>query len=45
MAGVTVRATLEVDADIPTGASEDFVRTITENCRTLRFESHGFEEA
>lgn len=41
--GVTVRVTLEIEADIPGGASEDTVRTVTENCRTLRFQSHGFE--
>lgn len=45
MTGVTVRATLEIDADIPQGASDELVRTITENCRTLRFKSQGFEES
>jgi len=39
-----VEITLEIHAEIPQGASPELVRTITENCRTLRFESHGFEE-
>lgn len=43
--GVNVEVTLEVQAEIPAGASPELVRTITENCRTLRFTSHGFEES
>ena len=43
-AGAEVQVTLEIHATIPDGASPELVRTITENCRTLRFESHGFEE-
>jgi len=39
-----VEVTLEIQAEIPDGAPAELVRTITENCRTLRFESHGFEE-
>ena len=31
-------------AEIPDGAPENVVRTVTENSRTLRFTSHGFEE-
>lgn len=34
----------EVDATIPAGASDHLVRTVTENCRTLRFTSQGFEK-
>ena len=40
-ANVTV--TLEIDAEIPDGAPEHVVRTVTENSRTLKFNSHGFE--
>ena len=40
-ANVTV--TLEIDAEIPDGAPEHIVRTVTENSRTLKFNSHGFE--
>ena len=40
-ANVTV--TLEIEAEIPEGAPENVVRTVTENSRTLKFASHGFE--
>ena len=40
-ANVTV--TLEIEAALPDGASGQVVRTVTENCRTLKFESQGFE--
>ena len=45
IAGAEVKVTLEVHADIPDSASPEMVRTITENCRTLRFDPHGFEES
>jgi len=38
-----VRVTLEVEAEIPDGAPENVVRTVTENSRTLKFTTHGFE--
>lgn len=42
--GATVRVTLEIEANIPGGASEQVIRTVTENGRTLKFESgSGFE--
>lgn len=41
--GADVRVTLEIDADIPGGAPETVVRTVTENGRTLKFKSQGFE--
>jgi predicted AAA+ superfamily ATPase len=41
--GAVVTVTLEIDARIPSGADERTVRTVTENSRTLKFESHGFE--
>jgi len=41
--GAQVRVTLEVDACVPQGAPENIVRTVTENSRTLKFSSHGFE--
>ncbi len=40
-----VRVTLEIEADIPSGASDAVVRTVTENCRVLKFEAQGFEES
>jgi predicted AAA+ superfamily ATPase len=41
--GSSVRVTLEIDAEIPAGVPENVVRTVTENSRTLKFTSHGFE--
>lgn len=41
-ANVTIR--LDVQAEIPAGVPVPVVRTVTENCRTLRVESFGFEE-
>lgn len=38
-----VTLTLEIEADLPEGASEKVVRTVTENARTLKFKSQGFE--
>ena len=38
-----VRVTLEIEAEIPSGAPDQVVRTVTENGRTLRFIDHGFE--
>ena len=42
--GSQVKVTLEIEAEIPSGAPDHVVRTVTENCRTLRFDSHGFEK-
>jgi hypothetical protein len=39
----TVKVTLEIEAEIPSGAPDQVVRTVTENCRTLKFASQGFE--
>jgi hypothetical protein len=42
--GSSVRVTLEIEAEIPQGASDSVVRTVTENGRTLKFASNsGFE--
>ena len=38
-----VKVTLEIEADIPEGAADNVVRTVTENSRTLRFADQGFE--
>jgi hypothetical protein len=43
--GANVEITLEIRADLPEGASEKLVRDVTENCRTLKFNDYGFEEA
>jgi len=39
-----VTITVEIEAEIPSGAPDNVVRTVTENCRTLKFENQGFEE-
>ncbi len=44
LVGAEVTVTLEVEAEIPTGAPDHVVRTVTENSRTLKFTSLGFEE-
>ncbi|MBW2421482.1 MAG: hypothetical protein JRH19_23275 [Deltaproteobacteria bacterium] len=41
--GATVKVTLEIEAEIPDGAPEHVVRTVTENSRTLKFTTQGFE--
>jgi hypothetical protein len=38
-----VSVTLEIEAALPDGAPEQIVRTVTENCRTLKFETQAFE--
>jgi hypothetical protein len=44
LVGANVRVTLEIDAEIPNGAPDTVVRTVTENSRTLKFTSQGFEK-
>ena len=39
-----VTVTIEIEAKLPQGASDQLVRTVTENSRTLKFTSHGFEK-
>ncbi len=42
--GASVQVTLEIEAQIPDGASDQVVRTVTENSRTLQFTHQGFEK-
>ncbi len=44
LVGAKVKVTLEVEAELPSGAPDHVVRTVTENGRTLKFTSQGFEE-
>jgi len=44
LVGSRVEVTLEIEAEIPSGAPDHVVRTVTENSRTLKFTSQGFEE-
>jgi hypothetical protein len=43
LVGSKVTVTIEIEAEIPDGAPDHLVRTVTENSRTLKFTSHGFE--
>jgi predicted AAA+ superfamily ATPase len=43
LTGAQVTVTLEIEAMVPDGTPEHVVRIITENSRTLKFTSHGFE--
>lgn len=42
--GASVTVTIEVAAEIPAGVPDTVVRTVTENSRTLKFTSQGFEK-
>jgi predicted AAA+ superfamily ATPase len=42
--GADVKVTLEIQATMPSGAPDNVVRIVTENGRTLKFTSHGFEQ-
>jgi hypothetical protein len=44
LVGAKVTVTLEVEAEIPSGVPDHVVRTVTENSRTLKFTSQGFEK-
>ena len=44
LVGANVSVTLEIEADLPSGVPDHVVRTVTENGRTLKFQSSsGFE--
>ena len=36
--------TIEIEADVSSGVPDNVVRTVTENSRTFKFSSHGFEQ-
>ena len=38
-----VKVTLEIEVEMPEGAPDNVIRTVTENSRTLRFSDAGFE--
>ena len=42
--GNNVRVTLEVEADFPNGTPQNTVRTVSENCDTLKVDSFGFDD-
>lgn len=43
LVGANVEVTLEIQVSIPDGVSENVERIVTENCKTLRFTTQGFE--
>ena len=44
LVGAKVTVTLEISAEIPAGVPDNVVRIVTENSRTLKFTSQGFEK-
>ncbi len=44
LVGAHVHVTLEIEAEIPDGVPDAVIRTVTENCRVLKFETQEFEE-
>jgi hypothetical protein len=44
LSDTTVKITLEINADLPNGATDDVVRTVLENCNTLKFINKSFEQ-
>jgi hypothetical protein len=42
--GAEVTVTMEIEVRLPDGASDQLVRIVTENSRTLKFDSQGFEK-
>lgn len=42
--GSQVQISIEVNAGTPNGYPQDVVRTVTENCKTLKVRQYGFEE-
>jgi hypothetical protein len=41
--GANVRVTLEIEAEVDDGVPENTQRTVSENCKTLKFKLNGFE--
>ncbi len=44
LVGAKVTVTLEIEAEVPSGVSDQMVRTVTENSKVLKFTSQGFEK-
>jgi len=42
--GADVEVTMEIQARVPDGIPENVVRTVSENCKTLKFQNQGFEQ-
>ena len=39
-----MKVTLDIEAEVPGGVPDNVVRIVTENGRTLKFTTHGFED-
>jgi hypothetical protein len=42
--GAKVKVILEIEAEVTEGIPDNVIRTVSENCKTLKFKSQGFEE-
>ncbi len=42
--GSKVKVTLEIEAEVTEGIPDNVIRTVSENCQTLKFTSQGFED-
>ena len=42
--GSQVKVTLEIEAEVTDGIPDNVIRTVSENCKTLKFKSQSFEE-
>ncbi|MDR2446206.1 MAG: DUF499 domain-containing protein [Treponema sp.] len=43
LAGSKIKVTMDIDVELPNGASDDIVRIVKENCKTLKFTESIFE--
>ena len=43
LVGSSATVSLEIEVTVPDGVSDDVVRIVTENARTLKFGTQGFE--
>ncbi|QOV23211.1 Swt1 family HEPN domain-containing protein [Anabaenopsis elenkinii] len=44
LVGADVTVTLDIQVQLPDGVPDYIIRTVTENCRTLKFKSYNFEQ-
>lgn len=44
LVGAQVQVTLEIQVQLSDGVPDHVIRTVSENCRTLKFKTHSFEE-
>ena len=42
--GAQIKVSLEVDMKSPDGLSQQIIRTVSENCQTLKVKDFGFDE-